>query len=120
MSSRWVTKKRSYLRFSSHSGVTSMIWNDQLTWLCNVLSELYTQPDSSNRNIEEAGLSLTTIALSNKPIDNWHNILKEAAKREKIFAILQAVRREYDTHAELMTWLKVRFRSHIQAPKVHD
>lgn len=72
-----------------------MPWNELLTALNYVLADLYPFQQDSVRIVNEAGLRPAYISFNDKAIDNWHNILSEADKTDRILNLIQAVRRDY-------------------------
>lgn len=72
-----------------------MTWNDQLTNLNHVLAGLYPAMVESYRVLDTAGIPKAYIEFSTRSIDNWHAILSEAKKRDKVLAVIQAARKDY-------------------------
>ena len=72
-----------------------MAWNDELTRLNDVLSGLYPLTRESLRVVDAAGLPKRHIAFQDKAIDNWHAILVEADRRDKVDDLIRAAREDY-------------------------
>lgn len=72
-----------------------MSWNQTLTNLRDLLASLYMTVEDSLVIVEEAQLNPAHIALDKKAITNWHNILREADKRNKVQAIIDVARQDY-------------------------
>lgn len=79
-----------------------MAWNANLSKLRDVLAMLYPTVQDTRRLIADTGLNPNFITFDNKAINNWHNILQEAALRNKVDAIVMAARAEYDENPELL------------------
>jgi hypothetical protein len=63
-----------------------------------VLATLYSDELSQRRIIDDASLDLTRINLNSNPLNNWHSILKEAEKTNRIPVLLNIVECEYGTN----------------------
>gem|GEM_PF-1721326 len=63
--------------------------------LRNVLADLYPDKPSATRVAEDAGLPIVTIAVSDRAVDNWHAIIREAQKQGRLAALLHVVGEEY-------------------------
>lgn len=72
-----------------------------LRQLRNVLADLYSDKSSAARVAEDAGLPIVTIAVSDRAVDNWHAILREAQKHDRLTALLNVVREEYGSNRDL-------------------
>ena len=72
-----------------------------LRQLCALFAELYPDRASAIRVAEDAGIPIGMVALSDHAIDNWHAILKEAQKRERLPALLAVVNAEYGENQKL-------------------
>ena len=70
------------------------------------LANLYWDKVSATRIAEDAGLPISIFALSDRAIDNWHAILTEAQKRQRLEALLQVASAEYSDNAELAAALR--------------
>jgi len=82
-----------------------MVWEKSLISLQNLLVELY--PDNPQRVAEEAGLPTGHLPVTGRPIDVWHEILKEANRRRKIQDIIVVACREFpERENELQEYLK--------------
>jgi hypothetical protein len=69
--------------------------------LTKKLANLYPTEDDSRRVVTEFGLDSAYIRFSDKAINNWSNILKEAHKHNKVQAIIDFAYREYPEDEEL-------------------
>lgn len=69
--------------------------------LRNLLVELYPDEPGARRIAADAGLAGAHIGFSRRALDNWHAILGEAAKSDKIDALLQMVHNDYPTQTRL-------------------
>lgn len=72
-----------------------MAWDENLTNLNRVLADLYPLPEDSFRIVDEAGIPRVQIAFNPKALNNWHAILDEARKREKVTDIVRAARKDF-------------------------
>jgi len=63
--------------------------------LRNVLADLYPDKPSATRVAEDAGLPIVTIAVSDRAVDNWNAIIREAQKQGRLAALLHVVGEEY-------------------------
>lgn len=72
-----------------------MAWNQMLTNLRDVLADLYYTQELARRVVEAAGLKPGFIDLEGDSITRWHNILREADRRDKVAAIVQVAHDEY-------------------------
>jgi len=72
-----------------------MAWNQMLTNLRDVLADLYYTQELARRVVEAAGLKPAFIDLEGDSITRWHNILREADRRDKVAAIVQVAYGEY-------------------------
>jgi len=72
-----------------------MAWNQMLTNLRDVLADLYYTQELARRVVEAAGLKPGYIDLEGDAITRWHNILREADRRNKVAAIVQVAHGEY-------------------------
>lgn len=73
-----------------------------LRQLRNVLADLYPDKSSAARVAEDAGLPIVTIAVSDRAVDNWHAILREAQKHHRLATLLAVVREEYGGNRALV------------------
>jgi V8-like Glu-specific endopeptidase len=78
------------------------MWNKNFTNLRNVLAGLYPNDRDARRLAEEAGLNPAYLSCADKPINYWHNIIKEAHHRDRVQAIIEAALEEYPENP----WLK--------------
>lgn len=76
-------------------------WNDQLTQLNQLLAGLVPDKELSVTFVEMAGIPRSMIAFNNMPMVNWHNILSEANKREKIEDLVDVISASYPSNSEL-------------------
>jgi hypothetical protein len=72
-----------------------MAWNQMLTNLRDVLADLYYTQELARRVVEAAGLKPGFIDLEGDSITRWHNILREADRRDKVAAVVQVAHDEY-------------------------
>jgi len=72
-----------------------MAWNQMLTNLRDVLADLYYTQDQARRLIEDAGLRPAYVNLEGDSITRWHNILREADRRNKVVAVVEVAKAEY-------------------------
>lgn len=72
-----------------------MAWNQMLTNLRDVLADLYYTQELARRVVEAAGLRPAFIDLEGDSITRWHNILREADRRDRVAAIVQVAHGEY-------------------------
>ena len=73
-----------------------------LRQLRNVLADLYPDKSSAARVAEDAGLPIVTIAVSDRAVDNWHAILREAQKHHRLATLLAVVCEEYGGNRALV------------------
>lgn len=78
-----------------------MAWNRNLTNLNYLLAGLYPLTEDSYRIVDAAGLPKSHIAFSRRSIDNWHAILSEAEKRNKVLALIEAARADFPENEAL-------------------
>ncbi len=69
-----------------------------LVELRELLANLYPDTNSLKRIMYDSGLSLPKNSLNSTPDNNWHSILLEAQKSEKLNDLLEIVSREYGTN----------------------
>jgi V8-like Glu-specific endopeptidase len=79
-----------------------MPWNEKLTALNYVLATLYAFREESVRVVREAGLDPSFIQFTNRAIDDWHNILVEAEKQNRVLNLVQAALRDYPDNSILV------------------
>lgn len=74
-----------------------------------ILADLYHTPEDAARIAQDAGLHLAFIQLGSTPLNNWHNVLREAEKRGRLALLFQVVGEEYGDnpafHAALQRYL---------------
>jgi hypothetical protein len=78
-----------------------MQWNTSLSTLRAVLAMLYRTPQDARRITDDVGLNPSFITFDNKASNNWHNILVEAVKQNRLDGMIQVVRHEYGENAQL-------------------
>lgn len=71
------------------------------TTLRNVLVHLYPTEAEARRVVDDAGLSAGQIAFSTQANSNWHAILTEARKSNKVHSLLNVALREYPENEKL-------------------
>lgn len=69
--------------------------------LRDVLAQLYPEKTSASRVAEDAGLSMALVALNDRAIDNWHAIVQEAKKQDRLAQLLAVVDEEYGNNPQL-------------------
>ena len=67
--------------------------------LRDTLAALYPDEPSARRVVADAGLDARPIAFSPQALNNWHAILSEAIKVDKVESLLEVVRRTYGNNA---------------------
>lgn len=72
-----------------------------IAWAGRVLAELYLDSTSARRVAAGAGLNLSQIEFSDRPVNNWRGILEEANKQGRVVEVLDVALKEYDQNAEL-------------------
>ncbi len=72
-----------------------MQWNEHLTDLTHVLAGLFPLTQDSYRLVDEASIPRQFVAFQPRAVDNWHEILAEAAKRNKVRALVQVALQQY-------------------------
>jgi HEAT repeats/Effector-associated domain 1/NACHT domain len=65
-----------------------------------LLAELYPREENTYVVVEAAGIPSTEVSFQDKAVDNWFQILKEAAKRGKLEPLIEVVRAEYEGKAD--------------------
>jgi hypothetical protein len=89
--------------------------------LVNLLADLYETQSKSRRVVDDAGLNSAYIEFKDNAKDNWHNILTEAKKRNRVMVLVEIVCEEYpEKERELRTALQPStthspFRSQVEA-----
>lgn len=66
--------------------------------LRNALAALYSSEQSIRRIIDDSEISVVNIVLISTPIDNWHSVIKEARRVDRVEALLAVVYREYSNN----------------------
>jgi hypothetical protein len=72
-----------------------------------VLADLYSTPEDAARIAQDAGLNLAFIRLDSTPLNNWHNVIREAEKRGRLAEVLQVAREEYGDNAAFQAALQM-------------
>lgn len=73
------------------------------TALRNVLATLYPVEDDSRVVVADAGLNAKQIAFSARAQTNWHHILLEAHKQNRLMRLLEIACNEYPNNQALVT-----------------
>lgn len=76
-----------------------MTWNPALTRLRDLLAELYPAEPAARQVVAEAGLPSGSIHFSTAAIENWHNILTQAARHDQVRAIVDVACRDFPNRA---------------------
>lgn len=98
-------------------GETSITMIQPLIQLRDKFCDLYPDQEDAVRIAEDAGLAVTAVRLSGKAINTWHEILKEAVRREKIGALVYIVGEAYENHKATLTALFLAYQEqNEQAP----
>ena len=79
-----------------------MSWSPSLTTLRNRLAALFSTEADARRIVAEAQLNPAYIAFDSKAVNNWHNILSEADRHNKVEAIILAAIGQYGDDADLI------------------
>lgn len=66
-----------------------------------VLVQLYPDKTSAVRVAQDAGIPIALVALNDRAIDNWHAILQEAEKQDRLAPLLAVVNEEYAANPRL-------------------
>lgn len=69
--------------------------------LRDALAELYPLQDDARRITADAALKLTAIAFNDKAVNNWHNILSEADKHQKVGQLIAIALTEFPNYVPL-------------------
>ena len=77
-----------------------------LSWLRPVLADLYPTEDDSRLVVADAGIAPQRITFSPKADTNWHAILEEARRQEKLDALLERVKLDYGTNHKFIAALQ--------------
>lgn len=85
--------------------------------LRDVLAHLYPEKSSASRVAEDAGLSLTLLALNDRAIENWHAVVQEAKKQERLAQLLSVVDQDYGGNPTLRA-VSQQLRNQLAAPKL--
>ena len=80
-----------------------MSWNTTLTTLQFHLAELFPLQEDIFPLAEKAGLSRGQIAISDKGIGLWYNVLTEARQRDVLDKLIEEARRMYPEDKILQT-----------------
>lgn len=105
---RWFVAMRTELEQNDSSieaGQRSIIGTiseaDALAKLRNVLAELYDSQASSRRVVDDSGLISQRISFNSSAINNWHNVINEARRQNKIEAIVSVALLDYSNNKAL-------------------
>ena len=79
-----------------------MAWSPALTALNHVLAGLYPLVEDSYRIVDAASIEPKFVAFQRKAIDNWHQILSEAEKRNKVMSLVHVALLEFPTNPILI------------------
>ncbi|MCB0185212.1 MAG: tetratricopeptide repeat protein, partial [Caldilineaceae bacterium] len=71
--------------------------------LRDLLASLYPAADDARVAVHDAELDTSQIAFSNRAQTNWHNILAEAIRQERLDTLLQVVCADYSNNSALQT-----------------
>ncbi|MEM7127579.1 MAG: effector-associated domain EAD1-containing protein [Chloroflexota bacterium] len=77
-----------------------MPWNNGLTQLQYELADLYFRPEQIRMVAVQAGIPERVLDLDGAPIVSWHNILREAANREKVETLVAIALDEFPKRKE--------------------
>lgn len=66
-----------------------------------VLAQLYPDKTSAVRVAQDAGIPIALVTLNDRAIDNWHAILQEAEKQDRLALLLAVVNEEYGANPRL-------------------
>ena len=72
-----------------------MAWNQMLTNLRDVLADVYYTQPLARRVVEDAGMKPGYIDMEGDSITRWHNILRDADRRDKVDDIIAVAHAEY-------------------------
>src|SRR5829696_8792073 len=72
-----------------------MLSDQTMKDLCRALAEIFPTISDSRRIVDAAGLPALHIPFDNAAITNWHGILSEAKRRDKLAAVVVAAQEEY-------------------------
>jgi len=70
--------------------------------LRNILANLYPDEISIRRLMADAGVDLSRIVLNAAAANNWHGVLTEAERNERVDVLLTVVEREYGNNQEFL------------------
>src|SRR5689334_20515466 len=79
-----------------------MAWSEILTQLNETLARLYPDQNASRRIVDMAGLPTVKIAFRDRAVDNWHGILEEADKQNRVANVIDAALTDYLDNRELI------------------
>lgn len=66
-----------------------------------VLAQLYPDKASVTRVVEDADIPISAVAVRERALDNWHEILKEVQKHHRLALLLEIVGEEYEDNPDL-------------------
>ncbi|MEW5871000.1 MAG: tetratricopeptide repeat protein [Chloroflexota bacterium] len=75
-----------------------MPWPPTLTRLQSLLAELYPHGEDTRRLATRANLPLANLHLEGPPIRNWHSLLNQAIRHQRLEPLLEIVSSEYPEH----------------------
>jgi hypothetical protein len=78
-----------------------MDWDESLTELRQALAKLYPDQDDYPRILNSAGIGEEFVKITGKGINDWHAILTEALKRQRLETILALATKEYPNDSPL-------------------
>jgi hypothetical protein len=70
-------------------------WNDIRTQLRIILTELFPTVESTYRIVDDASIPRDKISFTSRAIDNWHTILTEANKLNKVERVIEVAQQDY-------------------------
>ena len=79
-----------------------MSWDNGLTELQYELADLYFRDERIRGVAAEAGIPQNVLDLDGAPIADWHNVLREAANRDKVAALVAIASDEYPSKSDML------------------
>lgn len=79
---------------------------EALRALRDALADLYPDKVSALRVADDAGLTVAQLAVQDRAIDNWHEILKQAQRHNRLAQLVTVVRDEYGANPALQAALR--------------
>lgn len=83
-----------------------MAWNEQLTQLNDVLANLLPFREDLLPLLAAAGISPANIRFDTKAINNWHSILDEADKTNRLDALVEELIRRYPNNEHFKAYIE--------------